>query len=198
MAKGQSLKVGEKVLFGVFGVFVVAAVIGYIILETVRLNSEKPLFEIKTSFALSEEGKLGSRLFRESRCTACHRAMRNGTNMGLNLDGIGSRRTQEWIYSFLINPEGTYETETFDHSVTRPREAGYVAEMPRDELKAISVFLSELRSEQGSASAPMPPEGKSEFIDGMLKTFAPEDWKDKYQDIRDRPVPESSGEEGVK
>lgn len=185
-SKQQSLKVGEKVLFGIFGVFLVAAVIGYIILEVVRFNSEKPIFETKTHFALSEEGKLGSRLFRESRCTSCHRAMRNGTNMGLNLDGVGSKRTKEWLYEFMLDPERVYGSRTLDHGL-RPKEAAYVADMPKEELHAIAVFLSELRSEQGSASAPMPPDGQSKFIDNMVKTFAPDDWKEKYEDVRDRP-----------
>lgn len=184
MAK-QALKQGEKVLFGIFGAFIIAAIIGYIVLETIRFNSDKPLFESKTSFNLSEEGHKGSTIFRESRCTACHRAMRNGTNMGLSLDGVGTKRNYDWIYSFLLNPEETYGSTTFDHGAA-PKEAAYVSRMSEQDLKYIAVFLSQLKAEQGSSSSPIPPEGKSEFIDGVLKAVAPPDWKDKYTDIREK------------
>jgi hypothetical protein len=36
----------------------------------------------------------------------------------------------------------------------------------------------------GSAAAPKPPEGRSEFIDNMLKVWAPKEWDEKYSDIR--------------
>jgi len=185
MSKKQPLKQGEKLLFGIFGIFLVAAVIGYAALEIIRLNSEAPMFQAKTHYTFTEKGLVGSRLFREARCTACHRAMRNGTNMGLNLDGIGSKRDKNWIYSFLINPEKMYGNATLDHGFS-PKEAAYVSLMPKDDLDAIADFLAGLKSERGSASSPMPPEGQSGFIDGMLKTFAPESWEGKYQDVREK------------
>ncbi len=184
-SKKQMLKTGEKVLFGIVGVFVVLAVIAYIILESVRMSSDKPMFETKTSYDFSEQGSIGSALFRESRCTSCHRALRNGTNMGLSLDGVGSLRTYDWLYNFLKNPEQTYGSTTLDHGEA-PKEAAYVARMPDDQLQAIARFISELKAEQGSASAPVPPDGRSEFIDNMVKTWAPKEWKEKYSDVRDK------------
>ena len=184
MSSKNSMKQGEKVLFGIFGAFIVAAIIGYAVLEFVRMNSDKPLFEVKTRYEFTEEGHRGSRIFRESGCTSCHRAMRNGTNMGLSLDGLGSKRTHEWILSFLKKPEETYGSPTIDHGM-KPKEAAYVPEMNDEDLRAIAAFLFGLKAEQGAASSPMPPEGKSQFIDNMLKAVAPEDWKDKYQDIRE-------------
>lgn len=185
MAGKQALKQGEKVLFGIFGAFIVAAVLGYIVLEVVRYNLDKPMYQVTTHFALSDDGLKGSVVFREGRCTACHRAMRNGTNMGLSLDGLGSKRTVDWIYAFLRDPEKMYSSTTLDHGEF-PKEAAYVAKMPETELKLIAVFLSELISDQGSPSSPVPPSGESGFIDGALKMVAPPDWKDKYKDVREK------------
>ena len=185
--KKQPLKSGEKILFLTVIVFIVLAVIAYIALETYRLTSEKPIFETKTSFIFSEEGKVGSQLFREARCTSCHRALRNGTNMGLSLDGVGSYRTLDWLNRFLADPEAVYGSQTLDHGPA-PKEASYVALLPESERHAIAVFISELKAEQGSVSAPMPPEGRSEFIDDMVKMWAPKAWDDKYQDIREKDV----------
>ncbi|KPJ89566.1 MAG: hypothetical protein AMJ53_15645 [Gammaproteobacteria bacterium SG8_11] len=191
--KKQPLKTGEKVLVSIVAVFVVLAAISYVILETVRLNSDKPLFETKTSFDFTAEGAKGSQIFREERCTSCHRALRNGTNMGLSLDGVGSARSYDWIYSFLKDPENTYQAKTIDHG-SAPKEAAYVAKLPDEDLQAVARFISQLKAEQGSSSAPVPPEGRSEFIDSMVKTWAPKEWQEKYEDVREKPV-QSAAEE---
>jgi len=112
--------------------------------------------------------------------------LRNGTNMGASLDGIGSRRSLQWIEGFFIDPEKTYGGPTVDHGLP-PKEAAYVTSLPKEDLHKIAVFLSELRADRGSAAAAQPPKERSGFIDGMVGTFAPETWKDKYQDIRDKP-----------
>lgn len=185
MADRHFLKQGEKLLFGVAIVFIVFAVVAYIALETYRLNTDRPIYAATTHMDLSAEGQRGSVVFRERGCTACHRAMRNGTNMGLSLDGVGSKRTQEWLASFMKDPEATYGSVTLDHGYP-PKEAAYVASLPKDEIGAIATFLSELRSDPGSPSAPAPPPGQSEFIDKMLSMFAPDSWKEKYRDIREK------------
>ena len=183
----QPLKPGEKILFTVAGVFVVFAIIAFIVMQLFIAKSDKPLFETRTHANLSAEGQKGSEYFRVNGCTTCHRALRNGTNMGqtADLDGIGSRRTAEWMYAFLTDPQANYDGETMDH---RPgqRSAAYVALLPKEKLHAIAVFLSELKSDQGSSSAPVPPKGDSPFIDSMVKTWAPKSWKEKYPDVRDQ------------
>jgi len=174
-------------------------VIAFIIMQIVMATSDKPMFETKTHASLSKEGQLGSRLFRENGCTTCHRALRNGTNMGrtADLDGIGSRRSLDWLYAFLTDPAKTYGSETIDHAPGQ-RSAAYVALMPKEDLHAIATFLSELISDQGSSSAAIPPKGDSPFIDSMVKTWAPKDWKDKYKDVRDDPEALKRANEGAK
>ena len=183
MSMKQSLKRGEKILFGIFGIFLLVAILGYIAMETLRLRSEKPLYTITTHYDFSAEGAKGSVLFRKSGCTSCHRAMRNGTNMGLDLDGIGSSKTKEWLLAFLRDPERNYPTRTVDHGMA-PKQAAYVSDMPLADLQSIVVFLSELTADRGSPAAERPPEGPSAFIDDMVKMWAPPDWKNKYRDIR--------------
>ncbi len=185
MSKNSKFKTGEKVLFIFTGVFIVLAAIGYVILETVRLSSDKPMFESKTHFKFNEVGRQGSAVFRTSRCTSCHRALNNGTNMGLSLDGLGSKRTEQWILDFLLTPERMYEARTFDHGLA-PKEAAYVAKLPKEDLLVIAAFLSQLRSDPGSTSSPVPPPGRSPFIDSMVKTWAPAEWKEKYTDVREK------------
>jgi hypothetical protein len=187
----QPLKSGEKILFGIVAVFIGLAVIAYAALETYRMSRDTPLFENKTSYVFTEEGHRGSKIFRESRCTACHRALRNGTNMGLSLDGVGSVRTLDWLVAFLAEPEKMYGAKTFDHG-PKPKEAAYVARMSEADRHAMAVFISELKSEQGSSSAGMPPEGRSAFIDNMVGAWAPADWKERFQDVRTKDAPEGA------
>jgi len=191
--KKQPLKSGEKILFGIVAVFIGLAVIAYAALEIYRMSRTEPLFENKTHYSFSEAGHTGSRLFRKSRCTACHRALRNGTNMGLSLDGVGSVRTLDWLVAFLEDPEAIYGARTFDHG-PKPKEAAYVAQMSKEDRYAIAVFISELKAEQGSSSAAMPPKGRSDFIDNMVGAWAPADWKERFQDIRTKQVPQDASQ----
>lgn len=180
-----SLKTGEKVLLITCSIIFFVALAGYGALEGMRMHSDKPVFVQRTHFDFSEEGKRGSEIYRVSRCSSCHRALRSGTSMGLTLDGLGSKRSLEWIEQFLRNPEKTYGAPTLDHG-DPPKEAAYVAKLPPENLHAIAVFLSELKADRGAADAEAPPEGRSRFIDDMVKVWAPDSWKDRYEDVRNK------------
>ncbi len=197
MSLKQPLKSGERILFIIFGVFFVLAAIGYVVLESIRLSSDEPMFEQTTFFDFSEDGLLGSTIYRKANCNACHRALRSGTSMGLSLDGLGSKYSAERIENFLHEPEEYYHGPTIDHGYP-PKEAAYVSRMSDEDLRLIAVFISELKANPGSSVAKMPPPGRSEFIDAMVGSFAPQEWKDKYTDIRDKPqvesVPETADE----
>ena len=177
------IKFGEKILFGIFALIGIFAVASFVMMEIVRSHMDKPMFPPTTHFDFSAEGLRGSVLFRKDGCTSCHRAVRNGTNMGLDLDGIGSKRSPQYLIAFLKNPEATYESKTIDHG-PEPKEAAYVAKLPEKDLQSLAVFLSELRATQGSPDAPMPPKGRSGFIDEMVKVWAPGDWKSEFHDVR--------------
>lgn len=193
MATG-SLKRGEKILFGVVALFCVFALASFVMLEVMRAHSDKPLYAIRTHFDFSQEGLRGSALFRHKGCTDCHKAVQNGTNMGLDLDGIGSRRSLQYLINFLGNPEATYDSRTLDHGPA-PKEAAYVARLPEADRHAIAVFLSELRADKGSPDAPLPPPERSGFIDEMVKVWAPGSWKSEFQDVRTEAKPGNQDKE---
>ncbi len=186
--KKQPLKAGEKVLFIVAGVFLLLAIVGFAIMQYMSSQSEHGLFSSKTHYVFDADGLRGSRVYGESRCSACHRAMGSGTNMGRgsDLDGIGSRRSKEWLSQFLHHPEEAYGMRTLDHGAHK--EADYVSKLPEKDLHDIVAFLSGLQAEQGSTVAEAPPKGESPFIDSMVNMWAPDSWKTKYRDIRDQPT----------
>jgi hypothetical protein len=120
--------------------------------------------------------------------------MRSGTNMSLNLDGIGSKHDFNYLFNFLKNPEATYPARTIDHGAA-PKEAADVSQMSDADLHAIATFLSELRVDTGSADARLlrPEDNRSGFVDDMVKVWAPGTWKSEYKDIREET---DTGKEG--
>jgi hypothetical protein len=179
----KRLRTGERVIFGVTAMIFVVAVVNYAILGWVGHHSDKPIFPVRTHYEFAGEGFHGSELFRANNCTLCHRAIGNGSNMSLNLDGIGSRHDLAYILAFLHDPEATYRSRTVDHGPA-PKEAAYVATLPDADLHAMAVFLSQLRTDRGGASAELPPQGKSDFIDAMLDMWAPDGWRIMFNDVR--------------
>jgi len=187
MAKNKEpLKIGEKVLFITVGIFFVLAVIGFGIMEYTRHHMDKPMFQVNTAYHFSDEAKRGMDFFfREGNCTDCHRALNSGTNMGPNmdLDGVGSKHNEAWLYDFMRMPNRTYKEPTLDHGPGKA--ASYVALMDAKKLHAIAAFLSSLQARSGSTVSPVPPSDASPFIDSMVRKFAPESWKSgKYKDMR--------------
>ncbi len=188
--KNSGLRLGEKVLFGIAAAFVLVAVMSFIAMEVYRVHSGKKMYASSTHFDFSQEGLVGSERFRDLGCTSCHRAVRNGTNNGVNLDGIGSKRSLDYLIAFLHKPEATYGSPTMDHGPDKG--AAYVASLPEQDLHSLAVFLSELKATQGSPDARLPSEGRSGFIDEMVKIWAPSTWKSQYHDVREEGKPGSS------
>lgn len=179
----SNMKLGEKLLFGGFALICIMAFASWLVLEVVRSRLDKPMYPV-LQYDFSTEGLRGSELFRTAGCTVCHRAMRNGTNMGLVLDGIGSKRTLEYLNKFLTDPEASYPGATMDHGPSKG--AAFVAKLPQADLQAIAQFLSELRANPGSNASRLPPVGgESKFIDEMVRVWAPDSWKSEYKDVRE-------------
>ena len=181
--KFSQLKLGEKILFIIAGLIFVFAVLSFVMLEVYRSHLNRPMYPNYSSFDFTAEGQKGSSLFRTHGCPDCHRAVRNGTNQGVDLDGIGSKRSLDYLLQFLKRPEATYETKTMDHGLNKA--AGYVAGLPEADLHAIAVFLSELKATQGSPDARLPMPERSGFVDEMVKIWAPDTWKHQYHDLRE-------------
>lgn len=87
----------------------------------------------------SQETKHGEVIYRREGCNACHQILGNGYGYGPGLDGIGSRRTQQWLQRYLQAPwpgvsKRHYRTEmpAYDR-------------LPEDELEALTAYLAALK-----------------------------------------------------
>lgn len=178
------MKKGEKILFGFIAFLVVVTVINFTVLESIRHKSNKQFYPILTHFVFTEEGKRGYLKYQDNECDTCHRAVGSGTNMGVSLDGLGSKHDLNYFINFLKDPEKTMGHKTLDHG-NPPKEAAFVSQLPETDRHEIAVFLSELKSDQGSSSSFEPPPGESSFIDAMVDMWTPGGWRTQYVDIRD-------------
>lgn len=188
------MKRGEKILFGIIGLLVLITVVNFGVLGWMGHKAEKPLFPILTHYDFSGEGLQGFQVYRKSDCYSCHRAVGSGTSMGLSLDGLGSKHDISYFYNFLKEPEKTYGAKTIDHGAP-PKDAAYVSKLPDADLHALAVFLSQLKSDQGSSSSFEPPKGESSFIDAMLDMWVPDSWRGQYKDIRGKATTNSQEEQ---
>lgn len=178
------MKLGEKVLFGLVGLLVAITVISFFSLEAIRHKSDKPLYPVLTHFEFSPEGERGYGIYEQNGCYTCHHAVGSGTSMGVSLDGLGSKHDLNYFISFLKDPEKTYGARTLDHGAP-PKDAAYVSKLPDADLHAMAVFLSELKSDQGSSTSFEPPKGPSSFIDAMVQMWTPAGWRGEFTDIRE-------------
>jgi hypothetical protein len=178
------MKKGEKILFGFIAFLVLVTVVNFTVLESVRHNTDKPLFPILTHYDFSTEGLRGYGIYQQNNCYTCHHAVGSGTSMGVSLDGLGSKHDVDYFYNFLKYPEKTYPARTLDHGAP-PKDAAYVSALPDADLRTMAIFLSELKSDQGSSTSFEPPQGESGFINAMLDMWTPEGWRSKFMDIRD-------------
>jgi cytochrome c553 len=179
------MKKGEKILFGIIALLVLITVVNFTVLESVRHKTDKPFYPILTHFDFSADGMRGYKIYQQSNCYTCHRAVGSGTSMGVSLDGLGSKHDVNYFYSFLREPEKTYSARTMDHG-SLPKDAAYVSSLPDSDLRAMAVFLSELKADQGSSSSFEPPKGESSFIDAMIDMWVPDSWRGQFKDIRDK------------
>lgn len=177
------MKKGEKILFGIIGLLVVITIINFTVLESIRHHSDKPMYPILTHFNFSDAGRVGYEVYQHQGCYTCHRAVGSGTSMGVSLDGLGSKHDANYFYHFLKDPENTYGAKTMDHGAA-PKDAAYVSALPEADLRNMSIFLSELKADQGSSSSFEPPKGNSSFIDAMVDMWAPDGWRSQFKDIR--------------
>jgi len=87
-------------MFGL-AVLVAIAAVGKAVVQSRAAVAPQP----RDYYEWSEAGLQGHALYRESGCHNCHRAMGVGEiGVAPVLDGVGTRRTREWLQRYLENP----------------------------------------------------------------------------------------------
>jgi len=142
------VKKGEKIFFSVSVVLAVLAVTS-VIERKMRTDGGS----IKDHYEWSDEGKKGYVLYKKSGCNSCHRALRTGEiGVAPVLDGVGTRRTEQWLQAYFNNPENQVPGSAHTGKL------GPNFQLLDNESKRLFVsFLKGLKSVPGSPNYPRPP-----------------------------------------
>ena len=98
----------------------------------------------KSSSSLAAEIKQGLAIYKSNDCAACHTIAGKGCNDGLPLDGVGRRRSLEFLKEHLKNPEEhvTKHAKEFGgdpvNMMTNPN-------LDQKEISLLSKYLKSLR-----------------------------------------------------
>jgi len=126
------LRAGEwVVLIGAVLIFALAIVVGRLVLE------QPP--RVYYVYHDSEETRQGERIYHREGCNACHKVFGNGYAYGPSLDGVGSRRTEDWLQRYLNEPwpgvsKRRYRTEMPAYDM-----------LPAEDFEALIVYLLALK-----------------------------------------------------
>ena len=129
----MALRAGEwVVLAGSAVIAAFAAVVG------VLIYLKPPPVEYRyVDGALARDGEA---IYRREGCNACHRVFGNGATYGPSLDGVGSRRSAQWLRQYLEDPKPGVSGRPYRVSMPSYRMLRSV------ELSALVAYLQALRA----------------------------------------------------
>lgn len=133
-------------MFAFAGIVVIAAVArGYQF-----ITAEDPPLP-KHYYEWDETGLQGQLLYRDKGCNSCHRALGTG-EIGYSpvLDGVGTRRTHEWLMQYLTDP-GALVPGTAHYGNLGP-DFRILTDIEREQLAA---FLFGLKANPNSPNYPI-------------------------------------------
>ncbi len=139
----MKLRSGEWfVLIGAVSIFALAIVVGKLVLE------QPP--RVHYMYHDSEVTRQGESVFHREGCGACHKVFGNGYAYGPSLDGVGSRRTQDWLQRYMTAPWPGVSKRRY-----RTEMPGY-DKLPAEDLASLIGYLLALKetNEDGEVLQP--------------------------------------------
>ena len=139
------MKLGEKIVFGISAVVVLAAAArGYQVITADKPSMPKHYYE------WDEVGLEGHYLYRELGCKNCHRAMGTGeVGVAPVLDGVGTRRDKQWLFNYLTDPTELVEGTAHDGSFAPDFRL-----LADDDRTLLAAYLSGLHANPNSPNYP--------------------------------------------
>jgi cbb3-type cytochrome oxidase cytochrome c subunit len=92
----------------------------------------------------SVASKRGEIVFKREGCFGCHEMLANGATYGPNLDGIGSRRTKDWLTEFMKAPRSGVSAKPY-----RLKMPPYNNLAPSDMRDLVSYLMAFRESQKG-------------------------------------------------
>ena len=182
--KTSGLRLGEKILFGIAAAFVLFAVMSFVAMEIYRVHSGKKMYAADLAFRLFAGRAQWVAALSRSRL---HQLSSGGAQWHQQRSQLGRHRfpAHPGLSDRLPASAGGHLRDPNDGPWRQTRGRPMSPVCPRRILHSLAVFLSELKATQGSPDARLPSEGRSGFIDEMVKIWAPSTWKSQYHDVRE-------------
>ncbi|MBI5136316.1 MAG: cytochrome c [Nitrospirae bacterium] len=142
------MRKGEKVVWGLTAIITASALyVGYVVYNAPA--KVMPTYQVESAAAAQ-----GEAVYRRNACDACHRIWDVGGHQGGVLDGIGSRRSEQWLTAYLSadNPQAILPSQ-----VKKFFQMPSFASMPETDRADLVAFLFSLKDRQLEVAA--PPQG---------------------------------------
>ena len=147
----MKLKRGEQVMFGLAAGVVLAALGKGVMMQSHAANNNAA--PLRDYYEWTPAGLQGHALYLESGCNNCHRAMAVGeVGVAPVLDGIGTRRTREWLARYFENPPALVPGSAHDGRLGPDFRA-----LPDAQRHLLTEFLFGLKAGSASPNHPTPP-----------------------------------------
>ncbi len=144
------MKKGERIFFWVSGVIAVLAVVSV----AGRYSGDDTPHKARDYYEWSDAGIEGYELYKKNGCNSCHRALRMGeAGVAPVLDGEGTRRSEQWLVSYMQDPESMVPGSAHSPDRMGPDFGQFDAQQREYFVK----FLVGLKSNPGSSNYPVPP-----------------------------------------
>ncbi len=151
LALWAGLKQGERVLFFTVGVLLVGGFVFWLL----AITNVTDVMRVRDVFEDSPEADLGYKLVQDHGCRNCHNVLNIGEwGLAPSLDGLGTRRTYQWIRAYLDDPAKMMGGKTL-HNGAYGTDFSELAPIEKD---LIATFLFAQKSMPGSANYDKPPE----------------------------------------
>ncbi len=99
--------------------------------------------------AMTPAAESGRRLYDSASCSTCHSIARQGGDAGPALDGVGVRRTREWLLGHIANPQEHVAKYPKQHEIKTSMMPA--AELTPSDVAQIVEYLLTLPAAQGEA-----------------------------------------------
>jgi hypothetical protein len=147
----SGLKQGERVLFFMVGVLLVFGFVFWLLAITDTID----VLRVRDVYEGSPEADKGLDLVRDHGCRNCHNVLNIGEwGLGPSLDGVGTRRTYQWLRAYLEDPARQMNGKTLHNGTYGPD----FSEFSEREKDLIATFLFAQKSMPGSANYGAPPQ----------------------------------------
>ncbi|PJA25083.1 MAG: hypothetical protein COX57_05240 [Alphaproteobacteria bacterium CG_4_10_14_0_2_um_filter_63_37] len=157
----KRLKTGEKVLFGIAVFFIAGAAVLWVVLE----SKDTPM-EATTFWTFDEAGLRGQKVFQREMCKECHLALRGGSHIGLELDGIGSKMSRQELRQYLEHPMLKYGKTGHNGDF-----ATDFTSLKPEEKNDLAAFLSGLKAKEDSPVSGQRPDEVSPLVKMFIPTI---------------------------